>query len=71
MQIELPDNTIRDLEAMLARTGGGDLAEYVDRTVKRAVFFDTVREVNRHNSDADPELLDEEIEEAVKAIRSS
>lgn len=36
MQIELPDQTIRDVHAMLARTGGSaDVTQYVDRTVKR------------------------------------
>jgi hypothetical protein len=71
MQIDLSDQTMRDVEAMLARTGGkANLTEYVDRTLKRAVFFDTVREVKRQNAGIDPQELEDLIDDAVDAVRS-
>ena len=72
MQIKLSDQTVRDVQAMLARTGGNpDLTAYVDRTLKRAIFFDTVREVKRQNARVDADELDGLIDEAVNAVRSA
>lgn len=71
MQIELPDQTVRDVQAMLAKRGeNGDVSQFIDQTVQRALFFDTVREVKRQNADVDPDELDRLIEEAVNAVRS-
>ena len=70
MQIELPDQTIRDVEALLAKRGEGDVTAFVERTVQRAVFFDTVREVKRQNAGVDPQELDRLIDEAVEAARA-
>ena len=70
MQIELPDQTIRDVEALLAKRGEGDVTAFVERTVQRAVFFDTVREVKRQNAGVDPQELDHLIDEAVEAVRA-
>ena len=51
MQIELPDQTIRDVQAMLAkRDERTDISQYVDRTLQRALFFDTVREIKSQNA---------------------
>lgn len=71
MQIDVPDQTVLDVQAMLARTGGNaNLTEYVDRTLRRAIFFDTVREVKRQNAGVDADELEHLIDEAVEAVRS-
>jgi hypothetical protein len=71
MQVELSDKTIRDLEALLAKRGqNGNVSEFIDRTLQRALFFETVREVKRQNTSVDPQQLDRLIDEAVAAARS-
>jgi hypothetical protein len=71
MQVELPEQTIRDVEAMLAKRGeNGDVSQYIDRTLQRALLFDTVREVKRQNAGMDPDELDRIIDEAVQAVRA-
>jgi hypothetical protein len=53
MQVELPDKTIRDTEAMLAKRGqNGNVSEFIDRTLQRALFFETVRDIRRQNTRA-------------------
>ena len=71
MQIELSDQTIRDVQALLAKRGERvDVSAFVDRTLQRALFFETVREVKRQNAGVDPDELDRLIDEAVEAVRS-
>ena len=71
MQIQLPDETIRDVQAMLAKRGeNGDVSEYIDRTLQRALFFETVREIKRQNAGVDPDELDRLIDDAVEAVRA-
>jgi hypothetical protein len=71
MQVELPDKTIRDVEAMLAKRGqNGNVSEFIDRTLQRALFFETVRDIKRQNTSANPQELDRLIDEAIAAARS-
>jgi Arc/MetJ-type ribon-helix-helix transcriptional regulator len=71
MRIELPDQTVRDVEAMLAQRGErSDVSAFVDRTLQRALFFEAVREVKKQNAGVDASVLDQLIDEAVKAARS-
>jgi hypothetical protein len=64
MQIELPDKTVRDVEAMLAKRGeNGNVSDFIDRTLQRALFFETVRLVRRQNASADPHELERLIDE--------
>jgi hypothetical protein len=70
VQIELPDQTVRDVQMLLAERGESvDVAAFVNQTLRRALFFDTVREVKRQNAGVDPGELDRLIDDAVKAIR--
>jgi Arc/MetJ-type ribon-helix-helix transcriptional regulator len=71
MQVEVPDKTVRDVEAMLAKRGqNGNVSEFIDRTLQRALFFETVRDVKRQNAGANPQELDRLIDEAVTAARA-
>jgi transposase-like protein len=69
MKIELPDKTIRDVEAVVARDGG-DIIEFIDRAVNRSLLFDTVRQIREHNANVDPEELQAAIDEAIEAVRA-
>lgn len=72
MRIELPDQTIRDVELLLAQRGeSGDVSQFIDRTLQRALFFETVRDVKRRNVAVDPVELDRLIDDAVKAVRTA
>ena len=72
MRIELPDQTVRDLKALLAKRGEkGDVSEFIDRTIQRTLFFETVREVKRQNTGVDPQELDRLIDEAVMVVRAN
>jgi hypothetical protein len=71
VKIDLPDQTIQDVRALLAQRGETvDVSAFVNQTVKRAVFFDTVRELKRQNSNVAPDELDRLIAEAVEAERA-
>ncbi len=71
MNIDLPEQTIRGVEAVIAGVGGGvDVPAYIDRSVRRAIFFDTVGRVQALNAQEDPEELQRLIDEAVDAVRT-
>jgi hypothetical protein len=56
---------------MLAKRGqNGNVSEYIDRTLQRALFFETVRDVKRQNAGADPQDIDRLIDEAVAVARA-
>jgi hypothetical protein len=70
-QIELPEDTYRDVQAMLASRGEGmDVEEYVNRTVSRDLFFETVRDIKARTKNVDPDELQKIIDEAVDAARA-
>jgi Ribbon-helix-helix domain len=71
MRIELPDQTIREVELMLAKRGeAADVPAFIDRTLQRALLFETVREVKRQNAEVPREELDRLIDDAVEAVRA-
>jgi Ribbon-helix-helix domain len=70
VQIELSDQTARDVQALLAERGGGvDMSAFVNQTLQRAVFFETVRETKRQNEGIDSVELDRLIDVAVANAR--
>lgn len=69
MKIDLPDETVRGVEAIVARTGG-DVAAFVDQAVRRTLFFETARQVRERNADLDPAALDDLINREVAAART-
>ena len=71
MKIDLPDETIRSVEAVIAERGAdGNVSTYIDRTVKRALFFDTARQVRQRNADLAPDELQQLIDNAVEEVRT-
>jgi hypothetical protein len=71
MQIELSDQTARDVQALLAQRGGHvDVSAFVNQTLQRAVFFETVREIKQQNEGVDSVELERLIDEAVANARS-
>lgn len=66
MQIDLPPQTVEDVKIYLAKTGrSGDIAEFVDRSVQRALFFSVATDIQRRNAGHDQGDVDAAIEEAV------
>ncbi len=69
----ISEETDRSVRSYLARTGGkkGDLSKYVDRAVRRAVFWDTVDAIQERNRDLSPEEAQALADEALKAVRAN
>ena len=53
-KIDIPDTTYSDVEAMLAQRGGGNVADFVNSTQQKRLFFETVAQVQQQNQDASP-----------------
>ncbi|MEM9352890.1 MAG: ribbon-helix-helix domain-containing protein [Planctomycetota bacterium] len=69
-EIHIPDETYRGLKALLSSRGKDiDVDEFVNRTLNRAIFFETVRGVRAKTKSADPDELDQLIDEAVETAR--
>ena len=67
------DDTDLHVRSCLARTGGkkGDVSRFVDRAVRKAIFWETVESVwerNRHLSSEDVQRL---ADEAVARVRAA
>lgn len=71
-QINISDETYRDVQAMLAGSGEAlDVDAFVDRTLQKRLFFETVRMVQDRNQDVDPDELQKEIDEAISQVRAA
>lgn len=71
-QINISDETYRDVQAMLA--SGGDTVDvdaFVNRTLQKRLFFETVRKIQDRNKDVDPDVLQQEIDEAIADVREA
>ena len=70
-QIEIPEQTFLDVQSMLSSQGKSmDVAAFVNRTLERALFFETIQEVKRRNAGVDPSELQKLIDEAVDEVRA-
>jgi len=54
---------------LASRGDAVNIDDFVARTLQRTLFFDLVREVQERNKDVDPAVLQQEIDEAVAAVR--
>jgi Arc/MetJ-type ribon-helix-helix transcriptional regulator len=74
MKIELPDDTVRGVQAVLSKGRPESLSEFVDNAVRQRLLSEAIRESWRANTGADPDkvsrLVDEEVD-AVRALRTS
>ena len=71
-QINISDETYRDVQAMLASSGETvDVDAFVDRTLQKRLFFETVRRIQDRNEDVDPDVLQQEIDEAIADVRDA
>ena len=69
----VPEETDRSVRKYLARTGGkkGDLSKFVDRAVRKAIFWETVEAVQERNKDLSPEEAQALADEAVAWARAN
>lgn len=69
----VPEETDRNVRTYLARSGGedADLASYVDRAVRQAIFWDTVEGIRTRNRDLSPEEAQALADEALTEVREN
>ena len=69
----IPEKTDRMVRTHLAMIGAkkGDLSKFVDRTVRQALFRETVETVKARNADTPPEMIEAAIEETLVWSRES
>lgn len=74
MKIELPDATVRGVQAVLSKGRSESLSEFVDNAVRQRLLSEAIHEAWRLNTGANPsevsQLVDEELD-AVRALRMS
>ena len=70
--VTIPDKTDRLVRSHLARRGlkKGDLSNFVDKALRRAVFWETVDAVKERNRDVDPAEIEDAVERAVNEARA-
>lgn len=69
--VTIRDETDRLVRSHLARRGfkKGDLSKFVDRALRRTVFWETVDAAQEMNRDADPAQIEADIDAAVAEVR--
>ncbi len=67
----ISDETETRLRAFLGKRGAkkGDLSRYVEKAVNRSIFEDTVEEVQERNLRYDPDIMMNDIEDAIRDVR--
>ncbi len=68
--LQLPPDLDAHLRAHLAEHGGGDLLAYVSKAVRRQLLRDTIHTIRSRNADADPQVIEEEIQQALDDVRA-
>ncbi len=69
--LPIPDDLDSRVRNHVAEHGGGDLSEYVQKAVRRQLLSETVRDIRQRHADADPQVIEDEINEALAAVRES
>jgi Arc/MetJ-type ribon-helix-helix transcriptional regulator len=70
MKIELPDDTVRGVQAVLSQGRPESVAEFVDRAVRQRLLSEAIREAWRLNTGADPDEVAKLVDEELDAVRS-
>jgi hypothetical protein len=70
--ISVPRDTDQRLRAHLAEAGGkkGDLSAFVAKTVRWRLVALNIEAAQAHNKDADPDYLEQLIEDALTEVRA-
>lgn len=70
--IKVSPDTDLALRSLLGSQGGkkGDLSRFIEQAVIAAVFHHTVADIQARNRDADPEIVQSEIDAAVHELRA-
>lgn len=70
--VNISDETYRDVQALLDSYGETvDIDTFVNRTLQKRLFFETVRKVQQRNKDVDPDVLQQEIDESIAEVRAA
>ena len=65
--------TDRDIRSRLGKASRrkGALSQFVERAVRKELFAQLVARIRARNSNVPPQVIEREIEDAVRAVRSS
>ena len=69
--VPVPDDLDSRVRSHVADHGGGELSAYVKKAVRRQMLSDTIRDIRQRSADADPQVIEQEINEAVAAVREN
>ena len=69
--IKVSKETDRSVRSLLGARGmkKGDFSKFIEDAVRRRVFHRTVQDIKSRNTDKDPELLQQIIDETIKELR--
>lgn len=68
--VDVPDDLDSRVRKHVADHGGGELSAFVQRAVRRQVFWETVQAIRQRNAGADPRLIEQEVNRAVDEVRA-
>ena len=69
--LDIPDETDQHVRKYLQRKGESDLASFVDRAVRKVIFWETVDAVQEQNKDLSAEDAQRIADEAVADARAN
>lgn len=69
--LHVPDDLDSQVRSHVAEHGGGGLAEYVEKAVRRQMLWDTVETIRARNADVDPQTIEAEVNQAVDEVRAN
>ena len=69
----IPEKTDRLLRTHLAMRGAkkGDLSKFVDKAVRQTLFRETAAGIKDRNADADADVIEAAIDEAIQTARET
>jgi hypothetical protein len=69
--LHVQDELDSQVRSHVAKHGGGTLTEYVEKAVRRQMFWDTVETIRTRNADVDPQTIEAEVNQAVDEVRAN
>lgn len=69
--VPVPDDLDSRVRNHVAEHGGGELSDYVRKAVRRQLLSEKIRDIRQRNAGEDPQVIEDEINEALAAIREN
>jgi hypothetical protein len=68
--IDVPEDLDSRVRDHVADHGGGELSAYVQKAVRRQVFWETVQDIRERNAGVDPQVIEREVGKALDEVRA-